>query len=88
MIPSEWLRELVQERDGFRRLLSESGGLTEAAYRLARARCLSREVATHVPTRIEVRAAAREIARRVPGTLVPETESLARDCEALGLSVL
>ena len=88
MIPIEWLNELIQERDGYRRLLSESGSLPEAAYRLARARCLSREVSTHVPTRMEVRAAAREIASRVPGTVVPESTLLARDCDALGLSIL
>ena len=88
MIPIEWLNELIQERDGYRKLLRESGGLPEAAYKLATARCLSREVATHVPTKVEVRAAAREIARRVPGTVVPESVTLANDCEALGLSVL
>ncbi len=88
MIPIEWLNELVQERDGYRRLLRESGSLTQAAYRLARAKCLSWEQSTTVPTRIEVRAAAREIARRVPGVSVPETSTLVRDCEALGLSIL
>lgn len=88
MIPSEWLNELVQARDGYRRLLSESGGLTRAAYRLALAKCMSWEHATHVPTRAEVRAAAREIARRVPGVSVPEIAALERDCIALGLSVL
>lgn len=88
MIPIEWLNELIEERDGYGRLLHESGSLTEAAYRLARAKCLSWERSTHVPTRTEVRAAAREIARRVPGLSVPETQTLLRDCEALGLSVL
>jgi hypothetical protein len=88
MIPIEWLNELIQERDGYRRLLAESGSLTVAAHRLARAKCMTWERSTHVPTRIEVRAAAREIARRVPGTAVPETSTIAQDCEALGLSVL
>ena len=88
MIPIEWLNELIQTRDGYRRLLEESGSLPEAAYRLARAKCQTLEVSTHVPTRIEVRAAAREIARRVPGTSVPETTTLVKDCEALGLSIL
>ncbi|MCZ7685681.1 MAG: hypothetical protein M5U28_45640 [Sandaracinaceae bacterium] len=88
MIPIEWLEELVRERDGYRRLLCESGSLTQAAYRLARAKCLTWEHSTSVPTRTEVRAAAREIARRVPGVSVPETTTLLRDCEALGLSVL
>ncbi len=88
MIPIEWLNELIQARDGYQRLLRESGSLPEAAYKLARAKCLSRERSTAVPTRFEVRAAAREIARRVPGLLVPESDVLAHDCEALGLSVL
>lgn len=88
MIPIEWLNELIQERDGYRRLLEQSGSLTVAAHRLAQARCITRERSTHVPTRVEVRAAAREIARRVPGLTVPDTEIVARDCEALGLSVL
>jgi hypothetical protein len=88
MIPIEWLNELIRERDGYRRLLAESGSLTVAAHRLARAKCMTWEHATHVPTRVEVRAAAREIARRVPGTRVPQTSVLVQDCEALGLSVL
>ncbi len=88
MIPIEWLNELIQERNGYRRLLEQSGSLTVAAHRLALARCMSRERSTHVPTRVEVRAAAWEIARRVPGVRVPDSETVARDCEALGLPVL
>ncbi|HJL17654.1 MAG TPA: hypothetical protein RMH99_18465 [Sandaracinaceae bacterium LLY-WYZ-13_1] len=82
------MNDLIQARDGYRRLLEESGSLPHAAYRLAKAKCQTWEHATDVPTRIEVRAAAREIARQVPGTAVPETRTLLRDCEALGLSVL
>jgi len=37
--PLEWLTQLDQERDGYRRLVRESGGAGRAAYRLARARC-------------------------------------------------
>lgn len=88
MIPIEWLNELIQERHGYRRLLEQSGCLSAAAHRLAWARCMCRERSTHVPTRVEVRAAAREIARRVPGLVVPAADDLARDCEALGLPVL
>ena len=88
MIPIEWLHELITERDGYRRLLRESDGLTQAAYRLALAKCMSSETATHVPTRAEVRAAARTIAARVAGVVVPEPQTLERDCEALGLPVL
>jgi hypothetical protein len=37
--PREWLTRLAEERDGYRRLVRESGGTGRAAYRLARARC-------------------------------------------------
>jgi len=37
--PREWLTELAEESDGYRRLVRESGGAGRAAYRLARARC-------------------------------------------------
>ncbi len=46
------------------------------------------EQSTHVPTRLEVRAAARTIAKNVSGVRVPELSTLANDLEALGLSVL
>jgi hypothetical protein len=88
MIPIEWLNELIQSRDGYRRLLSTEGSLSAAAYRLALAKCMSWEQSTHVPSRSELRAAAREIARKIPGTAVPETSTLVRDCEALGLFVI
>lgn len=87
MIPIEWLNELIETRDGFRNLLNQEG-LTRAAYRLALAKCMSGERSTHVPTRGEVRAAAREIAARVPGTSVPDTSTLVRDLETLGIAVL
>ncbi len=88
MIPIEWLNELIQTRDGFRRLLENEGSLTAAAHRLARLKCMTGEHSTLVPTRMEVRAAARQIASRVPGTIVPESSALARDCEAMGLAVI
>lgn len=88
MIPIEWLNELIQERDGYRRLLDEAGSLSAAAHRLARAKCLAWQQSTGVPSRAELRAAAREIASRVPGTPVPEMAILIRDCEDLGLSVI
>ncbi len=88
MIPLEWLNEVIQERDGMRRLLDEAGSLCAAAHRLATAKCLTWEHSTSVPTRGEVRAAAVQIAGRVPGTRVPETASLIADCEALGLAVI
>lgn len=88
MIPLEWLNELVQTRDGYRRLLAKEGNLLVAAHRIAVAKCMSWEVATHVPTRREVRVAAQMIARQVPGLRVPETAAIVRECEALGLAVL
>jgi hypothetical protein len=39
--PREWLTRLAEEKDGYRRLVRESGGTGRAAYRLARARCSS-----------------------------------------------
>lgn len=88
MIPIEWLNELIQERDGYRRLLAECGSLSLAAHRLAKAKCLTHEHYVSVPTRLELRAAARQIANRVPGTCVPDTRALLRDCEDHGLDVI
>ncbi|MBX3274290.1 MAG: hypothetical protein KF729_28745 [Sandaracinaceae bacterium] len=88
MIPLEWLQEVIRERDGLRRLLEEAGSLSVAAHRLATAKCMTTEHSSAVPTRGEVRAAARQIASRVPGTAVPETALLVSDCEALGLAVI
>ena len=88
MIPLEWLNGVIQERDGMRRLLSEEGRISAAAHRLAMAKCLTGERSTSVPTGTEVRAAARLIAQRVPGTRVPETAFIVTECEALGLDVM
>jgi hypothetical protein len=87
MRPIEWLEALLK-RDGYAGLLREAGALPIAAYRLAAARCATWEVPTTLPTRAEVRAAAREIVRRTGvDTTVPESWQLARDCEAAGLLV-
>lgn len=88
MIPLEWLNDIIQTRDGYRRLLATEGSLPAAAHRLAVAKCLTRERHTTVPTRSEVRAAARMIASRVPGTSVPDAARLMVECEALGLDVM
>jgi hypothetical protein len=87
MIPIEWLNELT-ERNGYRDLVAESGSLAIAAWKVAAARCRTFEVSTHVPTSVELRAAASEIARRVGLDAVPSGRSLATDCEARGLLVL
>ncbi len=89
MIPIEWLNDVIQERDGYRRLLKEcDSNLSVAAHRLATAKCLTDEQYLSVPTRLELRAAARQIANRVPGTCVPDTATLMRDCEKQGLDVI
>lgn len=88
MIPIEWLNDIVHDRDGYRRLLDEEGSLARAAYTLALAKCRSRERATEVPTRAEVRAAARVIARHTEIPLVPASAVLAADLEAEGVNVL
>jgi len=88
MIPIEWLNELIQERDGYHRLLSDSGDLTLAAYELARAKLRSSERPSEVPTAIEVKAAARVIAAKVGGLSVPRTAGIYSSCERAGLAVL
>lgn len=90
MAPNEWLLELNQNRDGHRRLLAEEGGnLSVAAWRLARARCASGANATDIPSAIELRGAAREIAKRSGlGAEVPDARGLARECERLGYLVI
>jgi len=89
MIPIEWLNALTEQRDGYQRLVEEAGGLPAAAWKLARARCDVWSVATGAPTVREVRAAAREIVRRLGSvTPVPDAHFLASECEAQGLLVL
>ena len=64
MRPVEWLLEMTQSERGYSDLLDQAGGLAAAAWRLARAKCEVREHATGVSTRLEVKAAARELSRR------------------------
>jgi len=61
--PREWLTQLADERDGYRRLVRESGGAGRAAYRLARARCS----ATHgqEPCLEDLQAAAELLATKL-----------------------
>ena len=88
MSPTEWLLSLTQHRDGHRALLSSTGSLAEAAWKLAQARCRAAEVASEVPSTIEVRGAAREIARRCELGDIPSASVLARDCAMAGLLVI
>jgi len=87
--PIEWLLSLSQSPNGYQALVADAGSLAVAAYRVARARCLTLQVATPVPTRSDVRAAAREIATRIGWSApLPASSALAFDCEAAGLPVL
>ncbi|MEM1416342.1 MAG: hypothetical protein AAGH15_15645 [Myxococcota bacterium] len=86
MRPIEWLLALRAERDGLRRLV-DAEGLVVAAWRIAQARCRVGAHATEVPTRFDVRSAARELVERLGGS-VPSSAVLRADCERLGLPVL
>jgi hypothetical protein len=89
MGPIQWLSGLVERENGFQSLLDECGSLAVAAWRLARARGQTWAIPSAVPTRMEVRAAALEIAARVgQRSPVPFAATLASDCEAAGLLVL
>lgn len=88
MRPIEWLLKLVSEDGGYARLLEDSGGLAPAAWKLAEARCRSRETSTHVPTKLEVRAAARDLSSKLGLGDVPKSVILKHDCEARGLPVI
>ncbi len=88
MSPTEWLLSLAQRRDGHHHLLEDTGSLAVAAWRLAQARCRAAELATEIPSTIELRGAAREIARRCGLGDVPSASSLARDCAMAGLLVV
>jgi hypothetical protein len=87
--PSEWLRSLAESARGYADLLAESGELVVAAYRLARARCRTRETSSTTPSSREVRAAALEVLRGVGDreTPVPSPSRFVKECEAVGLLV-
>lgn len=80
--PDEWLHRL--EREGYGRLVDESGGIARAAYRLARARC---KVESGAPPALDdLQAAARLLAARVGrGGALPITSVLASDADSSGL---
>ena len=89
MIPSIWLQTLIEDTRAYQKLLDESGTLYVAAYRLAKAKCMTSEHSTAVPTRIEVRVAAREIVARVGRNLrIPSSADLASELEADGFAVM
>jgi hypothetical protein len=87
--PSEWLRRLEEDPALYEHLLSDSGGLARAAYRLARARCQAQEVSCRVPTLREVKAAAQSLVRHCgPIADLPLPSVLLLDCEQAGLPVI
>jgi hypothetical protein len=86
--PIEWLFSVLADRQGHRRLLDESGSVAIAAFLLARARCKTAEVPTDVPSTLELRGAAREIARRTGLDRLPSLGDMVAECEAAGLLVI
>jgi hypothetical protein len=88
MHPTEWLLDVTRRRDAFAELFHTEGGLAPAAWRLAQARCRTQGVATAVPSRLELRAAARHLAERLGLGDVPSSAVLATDCERRGLLVI
>jgi hypothetical protein len=84
--PREWLRRFAEERDGYTRLLKESGGPARAAYRLARARCRAESTSGAEPTLEDLQAAHRLLAGRMGrGGALPITSVLASDADSSGL---
>jgi hypothetical protein len=87
--PSEWLRRIQEDRSAYTLLVSESGGLACAAYRVARARGRVQPVSNGVPTLRELLAAAREIALNTADELgIVKASLLLGDCEQAGLPVI
>lgn len=85
----EWLLSLQARREGHRQLLDECGSLPLAAFRLAQAKCRTQESPTAVPSRTDLRGAAREILLRTGVDRdIPSTAVLASECEAMGLLVI
>lgn len=87
--PSEFLRWLAEEPDGYRLLVEHAGGLARAAYRVASARCRAHGGMGVTPTLRELQSAAHGIAQAL-GVLetLPITSLLANDCEAQGLPLI
>lgn len=88
-MPNEWLLFWAAHRDAHEALLRETGSIVLAAWRLAWARCRTSDLASTVPSAIEVRGAAREISRRLGlAESVPTSAQIVRECAAAGLLVL
>ena len=87
MSPAEWLLSLAQHGNGHLQLLDAAGSLAVAAWQIAQAKCRSAELASDVPSALELRGAAIEIARRCGLENVPSACALRRDCALAGLLV-
>lgn len=85
--PTEWLRALREDPRRFSLLVSDSGSLARAAWRLARARCAVQSVPTKIPTLRELFAASRELAERL-GQPCPHPTLIGDECERAGLEVI
>lgn len=87
--PSEWLRWLSEEPNGFDILVRHAGGLARAAYRVAAARCRAQGNVGDTPTLRELQVAALTIGEHL-GIVdsLPITSLLASDCEEQGLPVI
>jgi|GEM_PF-1278097 len=90
--PREWLTELAEESDGYRRLVRESGGAGRAAYRLARARCSAAHGGE--PCLEDLQAAAQLLATKLGSggslpikSLLPSARSVAPVAKAAALPV-
>jgi hypothetical protein len=85
--PAEWLRRL-DENDGYAELVSDSGSVAIAAYRLALARRKTAALGGGMPTIRELSVAAALLAARVPGLRASSAEELASECEHAGCGLL
>jgi hypothetical protein len=87
--PNEWLRSIAEDRSRYVALVSESGGLAFAAYRVARARCRVLSMSNGIPTLRELLAAAREILLNTADERASVlAATLLGDCEHAGLPVI
>lgn len=86
--PGEWLRCFAEDAGAYRALLEESGSLAVAAHRLARARCRAQALPSHVPTLVELRAAADDVAKCSGIEAQVHLGVLVADCVLAGLPVI
>lgn len=87
--PSEWLRGLNEKAAGYAELVREAGEPVVAAYRIASARCRTRETSATIPTLRELHAAILEVWKEAEvSTPLPSRTVIARECDHMGLTVI